>query len=203
MRSTTIALILIAAFGAPGFAQTSSSARPTAIRGTIEKFADHTLTVKARDGDLVTVTLAPEFTVRTAVAKTLGDIKPGDKVGITSVHGPDGARQALEVHMLPASMPANRMSEYPWDLRPDSLMTNAVVAQVTDAPKDRMIKVTLNGKDSEIVVPPDTPIVGYGAGDASLLTPGKAVILFARKQPDGSLAAAGVTAEKDGVKPPM
>jgi hypothetical protein len=35
------------------------------------------------------------------------------------------------------------------------------------------------------------------------LKPGVAVVMFARKLPDGKLSAAGVTAEKNGVKPPM
>jgi hypothetical protein len=206
-RTSFLAAVVIAFVALPAFAQAPASApptgTPTGIRGTVDKLADHTLTVKSPDGSSASVTLAPNFTVRTVVAKALSDIKPGDKVAITSVPGPDGTRQAVEVHMLPASMPTNRLGEYPWNLRPDSLMTNAMAAQVSDTPKGRMIKVTLNGRESEITVPPDTPIVGYGPGDASLLKPGTAVFVFARKQPDGSLISVGVTAEKDGVKPPM
>jgi hypothetical protein len=206
-RTSFLAAVVIAFTALPAFAQAPASAPPSApptpIRGTVEKLADHTLTVKSRDGSSASVTLAPNVTVRTVVAKTLTDIKPGDKVAITSVPGPDGTRQAVEVHMLPASMPANRLSEFPWDLRPNSLMTNAMAAQISDTPKGRMIKVTLNGRESEITVPPDTPIVGYGPGDVSLLKPGTTVFVLARKQADGSLGAAGVIAEKDGVKPPM
>lgn len=204
MRSTSIsAMIFIAAFAVPSFAQTPPSGPPTPIRGTVEKFDDHAVTVKSRDGHLVTVTLAPKFIVRSVVAKTLSDIKPGDKVGITSVEGSDGARKAIEVHILPASAPNVRLGETPWNLRPGSLMTNAIVAEVSGKPAGRTIKVTFNGKEAEITVPTDTPIVGYAPGDANLLKPGTTVVAFARKQPDGSLAAAGVTAEKDGVKPPM
>lgn len=204
MRPTLFfALVLVAAITSPVFAQAPASGPPTPVRGTIEKFDDHALTVKSREGDLVTVTLAPNFTVRSMVAKTLADIKPGDKVGITSVKGSDGARQAIEIHILPASMPNLRLGESAWNLRPGSLMTNAIVAQVSSEPTASTIKVTFNGKEAEITVPADTPIVGYGPGDANLLKPGTTVIAFARKQPDGSLAAAGVTAEKDGVKPPM
>ena len=203
-RTAIIALMLMAGFAPPSFAQAPNSPPPpTGIRGTVEKFDDHTLTVKATNGDSTTVTLAPDFTVRVVVAKTLDDIKPGDKVGITSVKSPDGTRQAIEIHMLPANMPASRLSEYPWNLRPDSLMTNAEVAQVSSTPQGRTIKVTLNGKDQEFAVPPETPIVSYDKGEKALLRPGTTVFVFARKQPDGSLAAAGVTAEKDGVKPPM
>jgi hypothetical protein len=203
MRATPVfAFILIAALTTPAVAQAPPSGPPTGIRGTVEKFAGHTLVVKARDGASRTVTLAPQFTVRTVVTKSLADIKPGDKVGIASLKGSDGARQAIEVTIFPASMKIP-VSEFPWDLQPGSLMTNAPVVQVSGAAQGRMIKVALNGKESEIAVPPDTPIVSYAPGDPSLLKPGVAVFVFARKQPDGSLTAAGVTAEKNGVKPPM
>jgi hypothetical protein len=204
MRSTSFfAFILIGALTGPAFAQAPPSARPMPVRGTVEKFDDHTLAVKSRDGATITVTLAPKFTVRTVVAKTLADIKPGDKVGITSIKGADNARQAIEIHVLPTNLPNIRMTEFPYDLMPESLMTNAEVAQVSSTPQGRTIKVTLNGKEEEFAVPPAIPIVGYGPGDPGLLQPGTAIVVFARKQPDGSLTAAGVTAEKDGVKPPM
>jgi hypothetical protein len=204
MRSTPVfAFVLTAALAVPAFAQAPPSAPPTRVRGTIEKFDDHSLTVKSRDGTPVGVTLAPDFTVRAVVAKTLADIKPGDKVGVTSVNGADAIRRAVEIHIFPAGMTNVRLLELPWDLGPGSLMTNATVAKVASAPQGRMIKLSLNGKETQIMVPPGTPIVTYGLGDASLLKPGAAVFVIARKQADGSLTAAGVTAEKNGVKPPM
>jgi hypothetical protein len=204
MRATSLyAFILIAAVTAPAFAQAPPAVPLIRVRGTVEKFDDHTLTVKSRDGSAVTVALAPDFSVRAVVAKSLADIKPGDKVGITSVKGSDDIRRAIEVHIFPASMTTVRLRELPWDLRPHSLMTNATVAEVTGPAQGRVIKVTLNGKESEITVPSGTPIVTYGPGDADLLKPGAAVFVIARKQADGSLTAATVTAEKNGVKPPM
>ena len=53
------------------------------------------------------------------------------------------------------------------------------------------------------MVGPEAPTVTFPPADASLLKPGAAVFLTAQKQPDGTLTAARVTAEKDGVKPPM
>jgi hypothetical protein len=55
----------------------------------------------------------------------------------------------------------------------------------------------------ETIVEPDAPIVIYVPGDPSLLKPGAAVTIFALKKPDGTITSARVTAEKDGVKPPM
>lgn len=199
---STFAVMLMLAFTASAFAQTPSGV-PAPVRGTIEKFDDHSLVVKTRDGNSVTVALAPSFTVRSVVAKTLDDLKPGDKVGITSIKGSEATRQAIEIHVLPASAPNIPARELPWDLRPGSLMTNAPLVQVSSAAQGRTIKVAVNGKESEMTVPPGTPIVGYGPGDTSLLQPGTTVFVFARKQPDGTLTAAGVTAEKNGVKPPM
>ena len=82
-------------------------------------------------------------------------------------------------------------------------MTNATVSGITGAPQSHALKVTYKGSESEIIVDPDTPIFGYGTGDTSLLKPGAAIFIVALKKPDGSLSAARVTAEKDGVKPPM
>jgi hypothetical protein len=204
MRSTSfLACVLVAALATPAVAQTPPTGTPTPIRGTVEKLDDHTLTVKLRDGGMAAVTLAPTFTVRTVVAKTLEDIKPGDYVASTSIKSPDGTLQAIEVHIFPEKMRGAGEGQIPWDLVPNSLMTNATVAKVTGVPQGRVMKVTFKGKESEIIVPSGIPIVAYGPGDVSLLKPGTTIFVFARKQPDGSLTAGGVTAEKDGVKPPM
>lgn len=202
-RTALLKLILVTAMSVPVFAQAQQSTPPARIRGTVEKFDDHTLAVKSPGGNTVAVTLAPDFAVRAVVAEPLADIKPGEKVGITSIKGSGGGREAVEIHVFPRSMSNVRLLELPWDRGPDSLMTNATVAEVSEAAQGRMIKVMLNGKVSEIAVPPGTPIVTYAPGDVSLLKPGATVFVIARKQPDGNLTAAGVTAEKNGVKPPM
>ncbi len=72
-----------------------------------------------------------------------------------------------------------------------------------EVPKGQTLKVTYKGTESEYIVDPECPVFGYAQGDASLLKPGAAVFIVAQKAPDGSLSAARVTAEKDGIKPPM
>ncbi len=188
----------------PAVAQNPPASPPTRIRGTVEGLDGQALTVKSREGPQVTVTLAPNFTVRAVVAKTIADIKPGDFVASTSVKGPDGKLRAIEVHILPESLRGvAREGQFPWDLVPDSLMTNATAAQITSAPHGQVIKVTYKDGEAEVTIPPGTIIVGYGPGDPSLLKPGAAVFIIAQKGADGGLTASGVTAEKDGVKPPM
>ncbi|MGA7867887.1 MAG: hypothetical protein WCA23_28605 [Stellaceae bacterium] len=201
---SVFAVVFVAALALPAVAQNPPASPPTRIRGTVEELDGQALRVKSREGPQVTVTLAPNFAVRAVVAKTIADIKPGDFVASTSVKGPDGKLRAIEVHILPESLRGvAREGQFPWDLVPDSLMTNATAAQITSAPQGQVIKVTYKDGEAEVTIPPGTPIVGYVAGDPSLLKPGAAVFIIAQKTADGSLTASGVTAEKDGVKPPM
>ena len=199
-----LAFVLLVASAMPALTQNPPEGTPTRIRGTVEKLDGQNLTVKSRDGQSLTIALAPNFTVRGVVAKTVADIKPGDFVASTSVKGPDGKLRAIEVHILPESLRGvAREGQFPWDLVPDSLMTNATAAQITSAPQGRVIKVTYKEGEAEVTIPPGIPIVGYVSGDSSLLKPGAAVFVIAQKKADGTLKASSVTAEKDGVKPPM
>ena len=54
-----------------------------------------------------------------------------------------------------------------------------------------------------MTVGPDTRSVIYVSEAPSLLKPGAAIFCVAQKKADGTLTATRVTAEKDGVKPPM
>ena len=70
------------------------------------------------------------------------------------------------MHIFPENMRGAPEGQFPWDLMPDSVMTNATVAQIISAPEGRVMKVTFKGKLSEIIVPADIPIVGYVPADA-------------------------------------
>jgi hypothetical protein len=194
---------LIALLALPAAAQNAPEGTPTRVRGTVEKLDGQTLTVKSRDGQQLAIALAPNVTVNYLVKQSLADIKAGDFVASTSTKGTDGKNRAVELRIFPEAMRGLGEGQYPWDLMPNSLMTNATVSGVTGAPQGQTLKVNYKGNESEIVVGTDTPVFGYGAGDASLLKPGSAIFIVALKKPDGSLSAARVTAEKDGVKPPM
>jgi hypothetical protein len=200
-RVSCLVFIAVAGLATAALAQ-APAAPPTRLRGTVESLAGHTLLIKETDGSTAKVTLAPDFTVRAVVPRTLADIKPGDMVGITSVPAAAG-RSAIEVHIFPKDLRNVRIGEFPWDRGSGSLMTNGMVAQVSGPPEGRMLTVTYHGKQSEITVPPGAAIVGFAPGDPSLLAPGAAVFVIARKEADGSFSAPGVTAEKNGVKPPM
>ena len=203
MIRIALSLAFIVLLVAPSLAQTPPTAAPTRVRGTVEKLDGQTLAIKTREGPVTTIALAPNFTVNGVVKKELSDIKEGDYVGVASLKGTDGKLHALEVLIFPEAMRGTGEGHSPWDLQPESLMTNAAVAGVAAAPTGRTLKLAHKGQETEIVVGPEAPIVTFQPADASLLKPGAAVFLTAQKQPDGTLTAARVTAEKDGVKPPM
>ena len=203
-----LAAALLGLSAAPALAQTppaqNPEGTPMAVRGTVEKLDGQSLSVKAKDGAVLTVTLAPNFTVAGVAKRSLGDIKPGDYVANTSIKGTDGQLHVIEIHIFPEEMKA-RVTEgqRPSSLMEGGLMTNAFVEEVTETPKGRVLKGKWKDGTIETIVEPNAPIVIYVPGDASLLKPGAAVTMVAQKKPDGTITAARVTAEKDGVKPPM
>jgi hypothetical protein len=204
IRSMTVLLALLAAaLMQPVAAQTSGDSKPARVRGTVEKLDGQSLLVKSREGETLSIALAPNFTVMGVAARDVSDIKPGDYVASTSVKGPDGKLKAIEVHIFPESLRGVAEGQFPWDLVPDGIMTNATVVQVASAPEGRVVKVTYKGSEAEVAIPPGIPIVTYVPADPDLLKPGAAVFIVAQRKADGSLTASRVTAEKDGIKPPM
>jgi hypothetical protein len=188
----------------PASAQAPPDGTPMAVRGTVEKLDGQSLIVKPKEGPPVTIALAANFTVAGVAKRSLADVKPGDYVATNSIKGSDGQLHAIEMHIFPEAMKAAvQEGQRPSSLVQGGLMTNAFVVEVTAAPQGQLLKGKWKDGTIDTVVEPDAPIVTYVPGDPGLLQPGAAVVIFALKKPDGSLTAARVTAEKDGVKPPM
>jgi hypothetical protein len=202
MRKIAIAA-LIALVAGPALTQTPPAGTPTRIRGTVDKLDGQNLMVKSRDGQTLTIELAANVAVITLVKKSIADIKAGDYVASTGVKGTDGKIHAIEVRIFPEAARGTGEGQYPWDLMPDSIMTNATVGKVDQAPQGPVLHVTFKGTDSEYTVGPEVPVLANGPGDISLLKPGAAVFVIALKHEDGKLTSARLYAEKDGIKPPM
>jgi len=174
------------------------------IRGTVDSFSQQTLVVKTHDGSKAAIALAANYSVRGVANRPLGSIKPGDYIAAATRTGTDGKQHAIEVHIFPESLRGQGEGQRPGDIQPNSLMTNATVGQVTKtASGGAMLTLTYKGQSTDVIVGPKVPVVAYVPGDSSLLKKGKTVVVFAQKNPDGSLTSATVAAEKNGVKPPM
>jgi len=201
MRKIAIASLIALVVG-PALAQPPPAGTPTRIRGTVDKLDGQNLMVKSRDGQTLTIELAANVVI-TLVKKSIADIKAGDYVASTGVKGTDGKIHAIEVRIFPEAARGTGEGQYPWDLMPDSIMTNATVGKVDQAPQGPVLHVTFKGTESEYTVGPEVPVLANGPGDISLLKPGVAVFVIALKHEDGKLTSARLYAEKDGIKPPM
>src|SRR5438552_5997678 len=174
------------------------------VRGTIEDVEGQTLVVKSRDGSDVKVALSDNAAVVGIANASLSDIRPGSFVGVTGMPQADGSQKAVEVHIFPEAMRGTGEGHRPWDLRPQSTMTNANVEQTVAGVDGRTLTVKYKGGEKKIIVPPDAPIVSYVPGDKSELQPGvKIFVAAAKEQADGTLEASRVNFGKGGLTPPM
>jgi hypothetical protein len=176
----------------------------TRVRGDVESLDGQVLTVKARDGARLTIKLADNFTVGGLTRASLADAVVGKFVGVAAMPQPDGTLRAIEVLIFPESGRGTGEGHYPWDLQPQSTMTNATVAEVIAASDGRTLTLRYKDGEKRLFVPEWTPVVTAAPADRSALVPGAHVFIFAaQRQPDGSYTASRVTVGIDGLVPPM
>ncbi|WP_423964300.1 hypothetical protein [Bradyrhizobium sp.] len=182
----------------------AQQAPPVRIRGTIEVVDGPVLTIKTREGDDVKVRMTDNVAVFGVVKTSLSEIKQGSYIGVSGMPQPDGTQKALAVHIFPENQRGAAEGFRPWDLRPNSTMTNATVAETVKGTDGQNIVVKYKDGEKKVVVPPDTPIVTFVVGDKSEVKPGAKIIIFgAVKKEDGMLEANRVNVGRDGITPPM
>ena len=137
------------------------------------------------------------------VKASLSDLNQGSFVGVTAMPQADGGQRALEVHIFPESMRGTGEGHYPWDLRPQSTMTNANVDERVTAVDGQTLTLKYKDGEKKIFVPTNTPIVAYVPGDKNDLKVGAKVFIIAVKQPDGTLQGRAWRVGRDGITPPM
>ena len=198
LLSLTVALGVILA-ASPVLAQ---NATPIRLRGTIDALNGSTLAVTSRSGEKFSVALAADTAVTLIAPSALSEIKPGGFIGTAAMPQSDGSIVALEVQVFPESMRGTGEGQRPYDLQPNSTMTNATVGDVVGT-AGRTLTLKWQGKETKLTVPPDVPVITYEPGTKAMLTPGAHVIVNGTKGADGALVAMRVAVGKDGLTPPM
>ncbi len=207
MFSTTrytvaLALSLVAPLG---LAQTTVPTTPAAsaarVRGTIQAVAPGTLTVKDRSGEVLELVLPPKVTVSEVYPMALADIQPGSFIGTAAMPQADGTERAIAVTVFPESARGAGEGHRPFDMLPQSTMTNATVADVVASPKGRTLQLKYKDGERAIVVPLDAPVVSFKPGDASLLVVGASVSLTAQLV-DGQPTITRINAGRNGFQLP-
>ena len=197
MASGVAALALLAVGAA--WAQSA----PTRLRGTIAEIDSKTATIATREGTQVKVNLADNWVAVLVVPTPLSEVKANSFVGIASLKGSDGVLNALEVLVFPESARGSNEGHYPWDLQPESMMTNATVATVAAAGDGQTLTLKYKDGTQDIRVKPGIPVVTFAPGDRADAKVGAKVFLGAAKGADGSLTATRILVGKDGLTPPM
>jgi hypothetical protein len=180
---------------------------PVRVRGTIETVDGNTLTVKSRDGTMLTINVPDNVRVMSFVKASLADIKPDSYIGVTAMPQADGSQRAIAIHIFLEAQRGTGEGHRPWDLRPGTTMTNAAVETTVAGVDGPVLTVKYKAGDKtdekRVIVPPDTAIVAYASGERSELKAGAQIIIFgAQKQPDGTLQAQAVNVGR-GLAPPM
>ena len=194
--ASALALLLAASLAA---AQT-----PLRVRGAIEGVDGQTLSVKGRDGAMMKVKLADGARVLTLNKMTLADVKQGIFVGITAMPQPDGSQKAVEIHIFPEPMRGTGEGHYPWDLMPNSTMTNANVESSVVSNDGQTLSMKYKDGEKKVMVPPGTEVVMFAPATVADIKPGqKFFVPNAKKLDDGTLESGVIVIGSNGVDPPM
>lgn len=186
----------------PATVQSQATGRQN-VRGSVIALRGDILQVKSREGHTVDINLTAGWKIAGVARAQVGDIKPGDYVGIASLPKVEGGDGALEVLIFPPVMKGTAEGSFGWDLKPNSSMTNATVADAVKGVDGRTVTVSYRGREKKIAIPDGTPVVTLAPATKDDLVPGAVVYVAAAKGSNGALNASQVVVGTNGVVPPM
>lgn len=189
----------------PGLAQEASTPENVVvrIRGSIESFSPPQLVVKERGGETIHLYYSTQVRPVEVLPTDISKLRPGAYIGTAAMPQPDGTLRALEVVVFPEDARGTGEGHFPWDLEPESTMTNATVADLVATPQGRTLTLKYPNGEKKVVVPKGVPVVTLRPGDRSMLVPGAKVFIVAEQMPDGGLVVRRLMAGRGGFQPPM
>src|SRR3979490_493215 len=154
-----VAGVVLLPFTSPSFSPQPAPGRGGGA-GRVGAVDGPMLTVKSRDGQATyKVKLTDNAAVRGIVKAPLTDIKDNSFIGVTGMPQSDGSQKAVEIHIFPEPMRGTSEGHRPWDLMPNSTMTNATVAQSVKGVDGNEITLKYKEGEKKIVVVPEPVIV--------------------------------------------
>jgi hypothetical protein len=203
-RLALLAFLVLIAFLPVLLLSTPSPAQESVrIRGKIERIDGDIYVIRSREGNELKVKLAAGGGVAATTKASLVDVKPGSYIGVSGLPQPDGSQRAVSVHIFDESMRGLAEGHIPWDLLPQSTMTNATVASSVAGVNGQELLLKYKDGEKKIIIPPELGIVSYAPGEVADLKAGASVFIgAAAKQPDGTYLARRIGVGRD-VPPPM
>ncbi|WP_051329187.1 DUF5666 domain-containing protein [Geminicoccus roseus] len=193
-----LAALVLASSALPALAQ----AETTRIRGTLEEVDADKITVAKRDGGVEPVGLSSDTRFLEVRPVGIEAIQEGSYIGVAGLPQADGKIRALGVMLFPETARGTNEGHFPWDLQPESTMTNATVATVEEAGDGREVVVSYKGGSQTIDITDAGTIASFAPADASILSVGAKVTVVVRQAADGLPGAVAVLVGKDGFTPP-
>jgi hypothetical protein len=194
-RTATLAICVAASLLSHwALAQTPATVR---LRGTVQAVTPSTVTIKERRGEVIELVLSDKLVVSEVYPIKLEDIQPGSFIGTAAMPQADGTQRAIAVTVFPESARGTAEGHRPFDLQPQSTMTNATVADVAAAPTGRTLQLKYKDGEKTIIVPQDAPIVTFKPSHRSLLVVGASVSISAQAV-DGKPTALRINAGRNG-----
>jgi len=173
----------------------------TRVRGTIESFDGNVLDVKARDGASVKIKLTSDARVTGLSRMKLEDVRQGSYIGVAGMPEADGSQKAISVVIFPEVARGLGDGFRPYDLQPNSTMTNAAVSEMVEANDGKTLTVKYKDGEKKIILTSQTQYSTFGPGSRDDLKPGVKVIVSATKADNGSLESKALIYGRDGVQP--
>ena len=176
---------------------------PVRLRGTIESYNPPMLVIKERSGKVMSLTLPGDTGIVAVIPTDITAIQPGSFVGTAAMPRGDGSLESLEVVVFPEVARGCGEGHFSWDLKPDSTMTNATVAEVARAANGRMLRLRYKDGEKNVLVPDGVPIVTFMPGDRALLVAGAKAFIVADVEGPDRLVVRRLLVGRNGLAPPM
>jgi len=175
---------------------------PIRLRGTVEKFVEPSLVIRERSGKTFTMTLPEETGIVEVIPTDITSVQPGAYIGTAAVARADGKLVSLEVVIFPESARGTGEGHFPWDLQPESSMTNATVAELSRSSDGRTLKLRYKDGEKTVIVPDGVPVVTLRPGSRVLIVPGAKLFAVVEPVDDGYIVRR-LMVGRNGVEPPM
>lgn len=131
---------------APAAATAAPAAQVTRFEGAVTAVAGNQITIAGAGGASSSFTLAPEAAIIKARPIQASEIRPGDFVATANTNNADGTGTSIELRVFPPGM---RLGEGSFAMQaPNTTMTNATVAQVTNVGADRQLTVNFGANQA-------------------------------------------------------
>jgi hypothetical protein len=178
---------------------TSASAQTgmVRVRGVVLEVSERSLTVKASSGESVALALPATLVVSEVFPVARSEIKAGSFIGTAALPQPDGTRRAIAVMVFPEAARGTGEGDRPFDLLPQSTMTNATVNELSEVANGHAMQLKHKDGQARIVVPDDAPIVSFERSDRRALVVGASVSIAAQVV-DGQPTAQRINVGRNG-----